>query len=256
MLDVENSLRQIFLLHLNDQDRAIAVIQSPEVEQWLAEPEYGTLLVNGNSREHEPISPVSTACAMIIHIFTNTVTRNRMPIITTYWFCGLHINGPNDDASGLMRSLVCQLLNTNHFEYSFKHNNDFDGNNLDDLLDMFTKLLLQLPDESAVVCVLDGISYYEDSHLRDDTCKVVKRLVRLSRGEAPIFKLLLASPKRVTHLHEESAIEKHATIIDIPQHVNGAKQGFNHNAMVMSAKQKVRKLSKSMPAVTSADKTS
>lgn len=255
MLDVENSLRQIFLQNLADQDRAIAVIQYPEVEEWLAEPDFGALLVNGNSRRHEPISPISTACAMIIHLFTNTVTKNRAPIITIYWFCGSHINGPNDNAVGLMQSLVCQLLKTNHFDQGFKHRKNFDGQDLHDLLDIFTKLVLQLPDETAVVCILDGVSYYEDSNLREDTCKVIKTLVKLSRVEAPIFKVLMTSPMRTTHLHKESTIEKYAVVIDIPQHVDRAKQGFNHRAMVISTEQKVRRLSKSLPAVDSNDKT-
>ena len=246
--DVEDALRQIFLIPLHDQDRAIAIIQNTVIEEWLVEPGFGALLVNGNSRRHDLVSPASVACAMIIHLFTNTITKNRIPIITTYWFCGSHVNGPDDNALGLMRSLICQLLVAGPFDHGFKQTKNFDGQDLGMLLDMFTKLLRQLPDGTAVVCVLDGISFYEDADLREDTTKVVRRLVKLSRVEAPIFKVLIASPTRMMYLHEDSSIEKHAVLVDIPQHVDGEKQGFNRRAMGQ-AKERVRRLSKSLPAV-------
>ena len=249
MCDVEDALRQIFLIPMTDQDRAIAIIEDPLIEKWLIEPEFGALLVHANSRRHEIMSPASVACAMIIHLFTNTITTNRIPIITLYWFCGAHTNGPGDNASGLMRGLICQLLLAGPFDRGFKQTKHFNGQDLAKLLDMFTKLLRQLPDRTAVVCVIDGISFYEDSDLHEDTCKVIKRLVKLSRFETPIFKVLISSPIRTSHIHKESAIEKYTVIVDIPQHVNGAKQGFNHRAMVMSTEQKVRRLSESLPAI-------
>ena len=253
LCDVEDALRQIFLIPLTDQDRAIAIIQNPVMEKWLIEPDFGALLVHANSRRHERISPASVACAMIIHLFTNTITTNRIPIITLYWFCGAHSNGPSDNASGLMRNLIGQLLLAGPFDRGFKQTKHFNGQDLAKLLDMFAKLLRQLPGGTAVVCVIDGISFYEDSDLREDTCEVIKRLVKLSRFETPIFKVLISSPIRTSHIHREPAIEKYTVILDIPQHVNGAKQGFNHRAMVMSTEQKVRRLSKSLPVVAGSD---
>lgn len=248
LCDVEDGLRQIFLIPLIDQDRAIAIIQDPVIEEWLIEPGFGALLVHANSRRHESISPASIACAMIIHLFTNTITTNRAPIITLYWFCGSHTNGPNGNALGLLQSLVCQILLAGPFDRGFKQTKHFNGQDLGKLLDMFTKLVRQLPEGTAVVCIIDGISCYEDSNLRDDTCKAIKRLVKLSRLEAPIFKVLITSSIRTSHIHKEPGIEKHTLVIDIPQHVNRAKQGFNHRAMVTSTEQKVRRLSKSLPA--------
>ncbi|KAL6721426.1 hypothetical protein ACLMJK_000529 [Lecanora helva] len=249
LCDIEEALRQIFLVPLTDQDRAIAIIQDPVVEEWLVEPGFGALLVHANGRRHDNISPASVACAMIIHLFTNTITTNRIPIITLYWFCGSHTNRPNGNALGLMRSLNCQLLLAGPFDHGYKPTRNFDGQDLSKLLDMFTKLLRQLPDGTAVVCVIDGISFYEDAALRDNTCKLVKKLVKLTRFDAPIFKVLISSAIRTSHIHREPCIEKHAAIVDIPQHVNGAKQGFNQSAMVQSTELKVRRLSKSLPAI-------
>lgn len=209
----------------------------------MVEYQFNTLLIHANSRRHDPISPASVACAMLVHTFSTTMLDSKFPCITLFWFCGSHINGPNDNAAALMRSLICQLLVTNPFDHGFNHIKDFDGQNLGHLLDMFTDLLRQLPSGTAVVCIIDGISFYEDSQLREDTIKTVRRLVKISRVEAPIFKLLLTSPVRTSHVHQEPAIAKHIRVVEIPQHVNGAKQGFNHRAMIMETEQRARRLS-------------
>ena len=245
--DVEDALRQVFLVPHIDRDRVTAFIQDPTLEQWLTEAGFGALLVHGNSRRHEVVSPISMACGIIIHLFKNTITRHRMPIITIYWFCGSHTTGSNGGALGLVRSLICQLLAAGPFDQGFKQTKNFESQDLENLLDVFTKLLKQIPEESAVVCVLDGISFYEDSQLRDDTIEVIRKLVKLSSIEEPIFKLLVTSPIRTAYLHKEPGIEKYTTVVEIPQHVNGAKQGLN-DEIFASTEHRVRRLSKSLPA--------
>ena len=251
--DVEDALRQIFLFQLSDQDRVIAIIQDPVVEEWLLDPEFGAVLIHANSRRHDNISPASAACALFVHTFSNTITQNRLPIITLYWFCGLHSNEPEDGALRLLRSLVCQLLSTGPFDHGFRQMKHFDGQDLGKLLDLFVKLLQQLPEGTAVICIIDGISYYEDSRIRQDTLHMLGRLIKLSRAETPIFKLLIASPTRTGYIHYDPSIEKYLKVVEIPQHVNGAKQGFNHRAVVASTEEKVRRLSKTMPVERRAD---
>lgn len=149
----------------------------------------------------------------------------------------------------MVRSLICQLLVAGSFEHGFEQTENLDVNDLGDLLTLFTKLLRQLPDRMAVVCIIDGISYYEDSHLREETIKSIRKLVKLSRAEAPIFKLLVTSPTRTSYVHQDSVITKYIKSVEIPQHVNGAKQGFNHRTMVMETEQKARKLSLNLPSL-------
>jgi hypothetical protein len=247
--DVEDAIRKIFLIPLKDQDRAVAIIQDPVVEEWMVEPRFGPLLVHANSRRHEPISPASVACAMLVHIFSNTRSDKAAPFLTLFWFCGSHIRGPNDESVCMVRSLICQLLVAGPFEHSFEQTKNLDVNDLGDLLIVFTTLLRQLPDRTAVVCIIDGISYYEDSHLREENMRSIRKLAKLSRAEAPIFKLLITSPTRTSYVHQDSVITKYIKIVEIPQHVNGAKQGFNHRTMVMETEQKARRLSLSLPNV-------
>lgn len=246
-LDVKNALQQIFSFSLVDQDRAVAIIQHPTLEEWILQSDFGPLLVHANSRWHGAISPASVASAMIVHIFSSTIITGTVPIITLYWFCGPHIDRANDPVAGLMRSLICQLLVLGPFDSGFRQAKSFDSTDLATLFRLFKRLLLQLPESTVVVCVIDGISWYEDSDLWGDTRTVIRKLVRLTREEVPILKLLMTSPKRTTRLNSEPRIEKHVTVIEIREHVDGAKQGFNHRAMIMSTKEKVRRFSETLP---------
>lgn len=167
--------------------------------------------------------------------------------ITLYWFCGSHAYGENDDALGLMRSLISQLLVAGPFEDGFEQIEEFDGQDLDKVIAMFKSLLRQLPTGTVVVCLIDGISYYEDSHIREDTIKTVKKLVKAAGKGTPIFKLLITSPTRTAYVHQESTVVNYVRVVEIAQHVNGSKIGFNHRAMVMETERKARRLSLNLP---------
>lgn len=244
--DVEAALRQLTRFPLVDQDREAAILGHVAVEQWLIESESRALLINGNSRRHETISPASVICAMLVHIFTDTP-----PIVTLYWFCGSHTDEFDGNALSMMRSLICQLLSrTSSFDSGSELQHNIDIQDLGRLLDLFTDLLRRLPAGTAVVCIIDGISYYEDSHKRKDTCRSIRRIVRLLKEKVPILKLLITSATRTRHIHQEPNIAKHMTVVEIPHHVDGAKQGFDHHTIVSSTERRVRKLSVSLGAGT------
>ena len=240
---MEDTLRQIATFPLVDQDRAAAIIKHSAVGEWLIEPKSATLLVHANSRRHEAISSTSVACAMLIHILSD-----RLPIITLYWFCGSHIRGPDGNALGMMRSLICQLLDISSFaaEYNLDHPVDFDGQDLGELLVLFKRLVWQLRPGTAVFCIIDGISYYEGSQQSIATCTSIRKIVKLMEAESPILKLLITSPTRTSHIHHEPDLSRHLVLVEIPQHVNGPKQGLNHRMTVKSTERRVRRLSESL----------
>ena len=247
LLDVKEALEQVYSFPLNEQDRAVAIIQHPKVEEWILEPDFGALLVNANGRRHEKISPASVTSAMIVHVLSNTFSTRSSPFITLYWFCGSHTHGPNDNMVGLLRSFICQILSAGVLTDDLKPNLDFDKNNVDDLFGRFKGILHLLPTNIAIVCIIDGISWYEDASMCDQTCKVMRKLVNLNREHAVVFKLLMTSPMRARRIPEEPRTKKHLTVVEIPQHVDGAKQGFNQSVIIKSTKQKIRELSENLP---------
>lgn len=228
---------------LLDQDRTTAIIQHESTDKWLTDADSGALLIHGNCRRHDGICPTTIASALLVSFFAKF--RN---FITLYWFCGSHINGPGCDALGMVQSLICQLLSLPALECTLEKQHKSDIKDLKKMLELLKKLLRQLPSGTVVVCIIDGISYYEGEHQHRDTCRTIRRLVRLTRAGEPVLKLLITSPTRTMHVHRESGVEGRVDVIDMPSRVNGAKQGFDQ-LVVAATEQKVRRLSNSFENV-------
>ena len=234
---MEDALRQVTAIPLQDQDRTSAIIQHESMDRWLNNANSGALLVHGNCRRHDGICPTTIASALLVSFFVKF--RN---FITLYWFCGSHANGPNCDALGMVQNLICQLLCLSAFEYTLEKQHKSDMKDLKKMLQLLKKLLQQIPKGTFVVCIIDGISYYEGKHQHSDTCRTIRRLVRLTRAGEPVLKLLITSPTRTIHVHRESGVEGRVDVIEMPSRVDGAKQGFDQ-LVVAATEQKVRRLS-------------
>ena len=236
---MEDALRQVTAIPLLDQDRTAAIIQHESTEKWLNDVDSGALLVHGNCRRHDGICPTTIASALLVSFFVKF--RN---FITLYWFCGSHINGPDCNALGMVQSLICQLLSVPALECTLEKQHKSDTKDLKKMLELLKKLLQQIPNDTVVVCIIDGISYYEGEHQHRDTCRSIRRLVRLTRAGELVLKLLITSPTKTIHVHRESGVEGRVDVIDMPSRVNGAKQGFDQ-LVVAATEQKVRRLSNS-----------
>lgn len=227
-------------LNIKDQDRATAIIVDPFINQWIIETESAALLVHGNGRRHEPISPTSVASAVLVSLF-----KNQLHFITLQWFCGTYKTGPNGNAGGMMRSLVCQMLSGASFIYDFELPSSIDGEDLGELLKLFKKLVRRLPARSIVICVIDGISWYEDRRLREGTVKSLRTIVKLMKAEELILKLLLTSPTRTSYITREPALAEDIKVVEIPEYISGVKQGFDHRTVAEGTEGQIQKFSAS-----------
>ncbi|KAL9041378.1 MAG: hypothetical protein Q9214_004132 [Letrouitia sp. 1 TL-2023] len=236
--DVEAVLRQIARFRLVDQDRVLAITKHPKVEEWLVSPDSGALLVQAHCRRHDAISPASAASAMLVHILSST-----MSFITLHWFCGLHISGPDSSASAMMQSFVCQLLSSPHLRSHPKCPRKLGEQDCRSLLKLFSNLIRQLPERTIVICAIDGVSYYEGVNQRRDICKSIRKIVNLTRTEPLVFKLFMTSPTRTSYVHQKPNIARHLTVVELPQHLGGGTQGFNHRAVTNSTERTARRLS-------------
>lgn len=234
--NVEYTIQQGSSLNIKDQDRATAIIVHPVISQWIVQTESVALLVHGNGRRHEPISPTSVASAVLVGLF-----KNHLHFITLNFFCGTY----KTDARGMMRSLVCQMLRGASFIYDFELQSSIDGEDLGELLKLFKKLARGLPARSVVICIVDGISWYEDKRLRDDTFKSLRNIVKLMKAEELIMKLLLTSPTRTSYILREPALAEDIKVLEIPEHISGAKQGFDHRTVAEATEKRIRTLSAS-----------
>lgn len=242
--DEENMLNQITSMTLGDQDRVGAIVDHQSVKDWLLDPRFGALLVHGNSRRHEPISPTSVACALIVHVFSR-----KLGFPTLYWFCGLHASGPRGGPLGMLQSLLCQFVGLSCCRCSLDDQAGLEIRDAGKLLKLFQKLLRRSSGDTPVVLVLDGISFYEDHHRRDIMGSVVRELTSLANSSPRCLIVLMTCPIRSSYVAHEPKMSRGLRIAEIPEHIGGAKQGLDSRQLMSLTEMRARKLSESLGSI-------
>lgn len=121
---------------------------------------------------------------MLMHML-----RARENYIPLMFFCGCHVE-PEDGnvgAAAMMKSLIAQLLRQLPFEsLTLDKSVDLDclsesNCSISKLCDLFVWLVhQQLSREYTLVCMIDGIGFYETDEFEADVVVVMKMLLRLS----------------------------------------------------------------------------
>lgn len=212
--DTSSLLKIIYTLSLPSQDRAVALITSPDLQSWVTSTSSCALLINGYMAysEHETRqSPLSYVCAKMADSVLSRTFRSpnntNNTILGVRWFCGQHTNMATDyDAHppGMLNNLLAQLINQCLEDSYSPLNCDLflqDATlKLSDLCDLFVRLFEALPGGTVLFCMLDGIPYYEDTDRQTECWEVLSTLVNLARrkGDAinGVFKLLVTAPLR------------------------------------------------------------
>ena len=221
MRDVSALLQLAGTLTLPSQDRAVALMQSEQLQDWVTCSNSSALLVNGNmfledGVEEERRSPLTFVCAKfadtLVSVTGTRLEYGNIKVFTVRWFCGEHLDMNTDyDAHplGMLNSCLSQLLiqissyltltpNSNlDLSYMIDLNSAVQNDNISHLSQVFSDLVLHLPKNTIVFCIIDGIMYYEDSRRRDDLVSALGIMVNLSKKEKDcLFKLLLTAPMR------------------------------------------------------------
>ena len=187
-------------------------MNSPRLQTWLTDTEPSALFVNGNHDASARISPVSYVCSKLIDSIGRWLEDNHSvhpSIIGQAFFCGQHID-PKDPASGpasMMRNLISQLI-TNYRAFSLdtlQELLEMDSFHMRELCDAFSSLIRQLPRRCIVLCIIDGITFYEDSPADSEAAaEAIRSLLEIMEGcksHGCRFKFLATSPgiSRVFH---------------------------------------------------------
>ena len=164
------------------------------------------------------------------------------PVIVVSYFCGLHSNFVTDDranARGMMISLLGQLLlqakhKDLHFDLTFlaqKKLQHIAQEDLKTLCSLFRSLVVQLPKDRMIFCVIDGISLYESTDGDDDLFYAWQRLNQLLEHKSlkAIMKLLATCPGQTLRLHEEDVMTN-GEVLEVPENVDGNSQGTWNSA--------------------------
>ena len=170
--DLQTTLHWGQSLSLRAQDRAVNIIQSPKLKDWLLSTTNSILLINGNAPDLD--ANVHATSFLSAHL-VNSIAGTKKNMLCICWFCSLHRNVRNDaDASvaSIVCSMIGQLLSKyRDFDLTFFHKRHLHGvrdKDLTTLCNVLDELILQLPNGTVLFCVLDWLSCIEDATRRDD----------------------------------------------------------------------------------------
>ena len=142
----------------------------------------------------------------------------------------------------MMRNLLSQLL-LSYLDFDLdiiqRMQRTLDYSSVNDLCDIFDLLIAQLPLYLVVFCIIDSISFYEDSATVCEGAKVAVQtlvdVVERTRDEGCVFKLLLTSPWN-SHVLYKDMLDQEGDVIWMPAKVpaQGGFTGMKWSASVDS----------------------
>ncbi|KAM0796350.1 hypothetical protein BDR22DRAFT_528684 [Usnea florida] len=200
--DFERSLSMCNSLGLDEQNRLKWMIQSRELRDWLHLPKSQKLFINGNGPMNglnEMYPPSAVLSAKLLERLGRIE-----PVISLGFFCSFHTNFGWDpehcceNPFGLLKSFVLQLLKRDiPWDLRFLRYEDFfkiKNNHIDFIWVLFRRLVDQLPKNTFLFLIIDGINKHGGFEMRHEFTKVIGELLEMvKRPNGVIIKLLLIS---------------------------------------------------------------
>ena len=201
--DLKQSLRAGQSMELTATLAAQGTIENIKFKEWLSTDMSTALLVEGSypSADFGRSTPVSLMSSFVIDSL-----QDKDPAIPLHFFCGSHSSSsdPFRGPQGLMRSLICQLVDWCTFELDFvstrRYREQLECFNVRILCDCFRKLVERVSMNATLFCIIDSISFFERKEWAESCRFVVNELQDLADDETAVpratFKLLITSPSR------------------------------------------------------------
>jgi len=174
--DLDSVLRKYDTFSTKAMSQSAYVMMTDHFTRWLYRPGSDILLVDGHCAEEAgKISPISVFCATLVENIRSG-DQLSMPAnnLVLYFFCGQHAwtDGLLSGPCGLIRSLISQLLIywPERVSLDLRFLEEVAGLwdsimrwDVPRLCDVFAELLWQLPRDTSLYCIIDGISEFETS---------------------------------------------------------------------------------------------
>ncbi|KAK5989731.1 Cystathionine beta-synthase [Cladobotryum mycophilum] len=221
VIDMEEVSNSKDLIPLAYRHRAEQIATSQQFRDWIVAAESRELLIEGdfdfNDAHH--ISALSLFCVTLTQAL-----RMRESYISLVFFCGSHVEGDEDGSNGavaIIKSLVAQLLeqyrdfDLRHIESHVKLYQIQQGD-IGELCSLFVWLVHRLPQNTTLMCLIDGALHYEVDKYEAGFIGVIRCILDLVRGSLPFpMKILVTSPSptdSVQRLFEASGDETYLSM--------------------------------------------
>lgn len=157
--------------------------KTDEFTEWLRAPQSSLLLVDGRMDTNPAIMVTPMSIFVSTFIYSLISSPDCLPL---FFFASLH-DGQEEDPelggpTGMMRSLITQLLFSDKLatpSLQFLGRgflNACESNNIKALCELFRRLVLQVPPNIQVICILDGTAAYENEQITGEEIDYVAAL--------------------------------------------------------------------------------
>ena len=225
-------------LGLVEQDRLKYMTQSRELRDWLTLPKSQKLLIIINGQGYRDIYlPSAVLCAKLLERLGRIE-----PVISLGFFCSFHEDFHWDpehiceNPFGLLKSFVLQLLKRDiPWDLSFLRYEDFfkiRDNHIDFIWALFRKLVDQLPKNTFLFFIIDGINNYGGSSMQHEFIQVIGGLLEMvKRPNGVIIKLLLISHSSYFFRWDRNGLFNckvdDKDTLNVPETGDGAREGLS-----------------------------
>lgn len=226
--DIEHIRNIEGLVPVVQKEQTEAIIRKPKFRDWVIAPYSKELLIHGDFEGTNHISALSLFCTIFIH---GARDSDRFNIIA--FFCGHHLEGEGVGGRKMIKSLITQLLQQQCFHIGelTRHVNFtlIDLGDLQELATLLRYLLMQIRGVT-VICIIDGIKYYERDEYIEEMAVVLRFLLDLTLDEnlSTVFKVLVTSPSP-THIVRDAFSPGDILPLDP---ASGVGQGFSTTRLV------------------------
>lgn len=231
LVETANSLTERDLLEILDVDKELAnndfrsvhracqslaaseaqladgIIAGERYTEWLSSTAADALFIEGG--EILTLKSRYTFLSLLSCVVIDGL-QGKDPAITIQHFCGRHVNSHDalNGPKGMMRNLICQLVRHldnqpgRTFCHSRRSRDQLENHGLQALCQCFKTIVSQLPVDTVLFCIIDGIHAFEKFAWAEDCRLVINELQDLVYEEetGPLFKLLITSPVRSKQL--------------------------------------------------------
>ncbi|RPA80643.1 hypothetical protein BJ508DRAFT_327181 [Ascobolus immersus RN42] len=199
--DISESLRLGARLSVTDQDRAVYIMKSPILDEWLSALHSTTLVINNNVPQSRAFSPARFVAAKLIDAFRHS-EKAKARMLVVHHFC----KGRRDDITVILNSLLAQLVRQcpKHVQTldPLIKLGSFSGEDAKAVRRRLEKLIELLNPQLMVLCVIDNLSCLLDNERQVSLAanRMVKWLVSLTEKKwenGVVFKVLLTAGHRL-----------------------------------------------------------
>lgn len=195
----------------DEQVRAEQIVRTQQFGKWLASPSSTQLLVHGNYDRQRYVSGLSLFCQTLAQSLTE---RTAHPFLHLIFYCGLHFKDEYyTGGRALIQSFICQLLCQFDFDAAFARSplsseitqELIELGDIETLCELFEILVRRLPREIVLLCLIDGVVYFEREEFEDDLGAALVTILSLSGEEQnthAAMKVLITSPTKTVDVRQ------------------------------------------------------